>query len=106
MMFLHNHYVQYPKYDINSKDAKVMRDRVNMIRQMVAGIKESKVAIQNTIKNCGDADTKVALKHYLELLKIAELDRQNWIKIERGVGSSENLQEMIIGPGLEKKIDV
>lgn len=87
MLFLHiNHYTHYPKLDINSKDTKVMYDRVNMIRQMVAGIKESKTAIENTIKKCSDANTKIALKHDFELLKIAEMDRQNWIKIERGCG--------------------
>jgi hypothetical protein len=100
--FLHAHYSEYPKFDINSKDNKVMRDRVNMIRQMFAGLKESKLAIENTIKNTSDADTKVALKHYLELLKTAEMDRQNWIKIERGVGNTANLEEMILGPGLNK----
>lgn len=81
-----------------------MRERVNMIRQMVAGLKEGKIALENTIKTCSDSDTKIALKHYFELMKKAEMDRQNWIKIERGVGNTENLQEMIINPGLDKQI--
>ena len=108
LLFLYNHYIQYPKYDINSKDSKVMRDRVNMIRQMVAGLKETKVAINNMLKLTGkaapDAPTIVALKTYLELMKKAEMERQNWIKIERGVGNTANLQEMVIGPGLDDVI--
>ncbi|MEO6061772.1 MAG: hypothetical protein ABIQ99_07540 [Thermoflexales bacterium] len=109
LLFLNNHYIQYPKYDINSKDSKVMRDRVNMIRQMVAGLKETKVAIDNMLKKktgpgAPDAPTIVALKTYLELMKKAEMERQNWIKIERGVGNTANLQEMVIGPGLDDVI--
>ncbi len=104
LLFLHNHYIQYPKYDINSKDKKVMYDRVNMVRQMVAGLKESKLAIQNTIKTCKDKEAKAALAHYFELMKHAEMDRQNWIKIERGVGNTENLQQLLINPGLDKQI--
>jgi hypothetical protein len=104
LLFAHNHHIHYPKLDVNSKDDKVMRERVNMIRQLTAGLKEGKVAVENTIKLTKDADTKVALKHYLELMKLAEMDRQNWIKIERGVGNTANLQEMVIGPGLDKQI--
>ena len=104
LLFAHNHYIHYPKLDINSKDPKVMRERVNMIRQLVAGLKEGKEAIQNTIKLTKDAYTKIALNHYLELMKKAEMDRQNWIKIERGVGNTANLEEMVIGPGLDKQI--
>ncbi len=111
LMFLNNHYVQYPKYDINSKDVKVMYDRVNMIRQMVAGLKEIKVAIDNMVKKkvgagAPDAPTVEALKQYLVLLRKAEMDRQNWIKIERGVGNTANLQEFIIGPGLDDEIKI
>ena len=65
LMFLNNHYVQYPKYDINSKDVKVMYDRVNMIRQMVAGLKETKVAIDNMLKKkvgAGAPDSPATLR--------------------------------------------
>ncbi len=111
LLFLYNHYIQYPKYDINSKDSKVMRDRVNMIRQMVAGLKETKVAIDNMLKiktgpSAPDAPTVEALKQYLVLMRKAEMDRQNWIKIERGVGNTANLQEMIIGPSLDGEIKI
>jgi hypothetical protein len=104
LTFAHNHHVHYPKLDINSKDTKVMYDRMNMIRQLTAGLKEGKIAVENTIKLTKDADTKIALKHYLELMKLAEMDRQNWIKIERGVGNTANLDQMVIGPGLDKQI--
>jgi hypothetical protein len=30
------------------------------------------------------------------------MDRQNWIKIEPGVGNTANLEEMIFGPSLDK----
>ena len=104
LMFAHNHHIHYPKLNINSKDEAVMRERVNMIRQLTAGLKEGKIAVQNTIKLSKDDATKAALKHYLELMKKAEMDRQNWIKIERGVGNTAILQELIVGPGLLPQI--
>ena len=109
MDFLHRHYVHYPTMPINSKDDAVMRNRVNYIRQMTVGVKATKKSVDATIKNCSvlihDAD-KVALKQYLVLLKKAEDDRQNWIKIERGVGNTKHLQELIIGPGLDDRIAI
>jgi hypothetical protein len=55
------------------------------------------VAIDNMLKKkvgagAPDAPTVEALKQYLVLLRKAEMDRQNWIKIERGVGNTANLQ--------------
>ena len=109
MEFLHRHYINYPRVDINSTNDKVMTDRVNYIRQMTVGIKKTKLSVDATIKNCAallhDND-KVALKHYLVLLKKAEMDRQNWIKIERGVGNTKHLEELIIGPGLDDVIRI
>ena len=102
MDFLHRHYIHYPTMDINSKDDAVMRNRVNYIRQMTVGVKATKKSVDATIKNCAaliHADDKVALKQYLVLLKKAEDDRQNWIKIERGVGNTKHLEELIMGPG-------
>ena len=89
MGFLHEHYIHYPKLNLNSKDPKVMRDRVNMIRQMTVGEKKTTEAVKAAIKNCKSPkhdDFKAILDEYLELLRKAERDRQNWIKIERGVG--------------------
>ena len=109
MLFLHNHYIHYPKLSINSKDDKVMYDRVNMIRQMTTGIKKTRDSVKATIKKCTPlihADDKVALQQYLVLLKKAEDDRQNWIKIERGVGNTKHLQELVIGPGLNGRIAI
>ena len=109
MLFLHNHYIHYPKLDVNSKDSKVMFDRVNMIRQMTIGIKKTRDSVKVSIKNALPLvhdDTKAALKHYLVLLKKAEDDRQNWIKIERGVGNTKNLEQNIIGPGLDDRITI
>lgn len=107
LMFLHIAYTHYKTLNKNSKDAGVMRDRVNQIRQMVAGLKETKVAIDNMLKKkigkgAPDEPTRAAFKKYIELMRSAEIERQNWIKIERGVGNTDNLQEMVIGAGLEK----
>jgi len=52
----------------------------NMIRQLTAGIKESKLA--------------------------AEMDRQRWIKDRAGHGNTENLKKLIIQPGLNKPIPI
>ena len=109
LMFLQVAYTHYKTLDVNSKVDKVMTDRANQIRQMVAGLKETKVAINNMLKkkigkDAPDAPTIVALKTYLELMKKAEMERQNWIKIERGVGNTAHLQELVIGPGLDDVI--
>ena len=106
MEFLRVHHIAYPKYDHNSKDVKIMYDRVNMLRQMVAGLKETKVAIDNMLKTCTDDPTKVALVGYLELMRAAERDRQNWIKIERGLGNQANLKTLLEDPGLDDLIRI
>jgi hypothetical protein len=109
MGFLHEHYIHYPKLNPNSKDAKVMRDRVNMIRQMTVGLKKTTEAVKGASKNCKGPKHdpfKAILDDYLELLRTAERDRQNWIKIERGVGNTANLNEMVINPGLDDPVRV
>ena len=86
-----------------------MRDRVNMIRQMTVGEKKTTEAVKAAIKNCKSPkhdDFKAILDEYLELLRKAERDRQNWIKIERGVGNTDNLKEMILNPGLDDPVRV
>lgn len=111
LMFLDIAYNHYKTLDKNSKDDGVMRDRVNQLRQMVAGLKETKVAIDLMLKKkigkgAPDAPTIVALKTYLELMRKAEIERQNWIKIERGVGNTKHLDEILIGPGLDDVVKI
>jgi hypothetical protein len=109
MDFLYRHYTHYPTLNINSKDNAVMTSRVNYIRQTTIGIKATKKSVDATLKNCLPLvhdDDKIALKQYLVLLKKAEDDRQNWIKLERGVGNTENLEDLIIGPGLDDRITI
>ena len=109
MDFLYVHYKDYPKQNLNSKDAKVMRTRMNDIRQMTVGLKKTRDSINLAIRNCKSPQHdkfKVILHDYLELLRKAERDRQNWIKIERGVGNTANLQEMIVGAGLDDVIRI
>jgi len=107
--FLHAAYIHYPRLNLNSTDNAVMVDRVNQIRQMVVGIKAVRDSVNATIRNClalvHDAD-KAALKHYLVLLRKAENDRQNWIKMERGVGNLENLQTLIFDQELDDRITI
>ena len=109
MTFLHNHYIHYPKLSQASKDNKVMYDRVNMIRQMTAGLKKTRDSINATIKLCKPKTHdkfKVILVQYLELLRKAERDRQQWIKEERQLGNTKHLDEMIVGPGLDDVVRI
>ncbi|MCC7358759.1 MAG: hypothetical protein IT317_04750 [Anaerolineales bacterium] len=109
MLFLHNHYIHYPTLNINSKVDKVMYDRVNDIRQLTTGIKKTSASIKLALKNCKSPKHdkfKAMLDAYLELLREAERKRQNWIKIERGVGNTKHLQELVIGPGLDDVIRI
>jgi len=109
MTFLHVHYIHYPKLDLNFKVDKVMYDRVNDIRQMTTGLKKTRDSVNTAIKNCKSPKHdkfKVILHEYLELLRKAERDRQNWIKIERGVGNTKHLPELIIGPDLDDVVRI
>jgi hypothetical protein len=109
MDYLHVHYIHYPTLSLNSKDNKVMRDRVNDIRQMTTGLTKTRESIMLAIKNCkpGKHDAfNIILHEYLELLRKAEHDRQNWIKMERGVGNLANLNEILIEPGLDDIIRI
>ena len=109
MTFLHVHYIHYPTLSLNSKVDKVMYDRVNDIRQMTTGLKKTRDSIKLAIKNCKSPQHdkfKATLDDYLELLRKAERDRQNWIKIERGVGNTKHLQELIIGPDLDDVVRI
>ena len=109
MDFLHAHYIDYPKLSQSSKDAKVMRTRVNDIRQMTVGLKKTRDSINLAYKNCKSPKHdafKAILYEYLELLRKAERDRQAWIKRESAAGNTANLQEMIIGPGLDDVVRI
>ena len=109
MLFLHNHYIHYPKMSLNSKDAKVMRDRVNDIRQLTTGINKTAASVKLAIKNCKSPKHdkfKAMLDVYLELLREAERKRQNWIKIEGGLGNTANLEEMLLNDGLDDVIRI
>src|SRR5215831_3585253 len=88
MGFLHAHYKQYPKLKKDSTVTKVMFDRVNMIRQMVPGLKKTRDNINAIFPHlqAGNKDHekfKVVLLQYLELMRKAERDRQQWIKDEK-----------------------
>ena len=105
LMFLEVAHSHYKKLDKKSKDAAVLRDRVNQLRQMVAGLKETRVALNNMVKTCTDPDTKLALYVYYDLLRAAEKDRQQWLKDERKIPEqAANLKEIIDGPGLDAVI--
>jgi hypothetical protein len=105
--FIYVHYIHYPKLNVNSKDDKIMRERVNQIRQMTTGIKKASVAINAAIKTCKDVKVRDEfLMTYLELLRKAERDRQNWIKIERGAGNTAILQELIMAQSLDDVIRI
>jgi hypothetical protein len=111
MTFLHNHYKHYPKLSKSSKVTKVMHDRVNMIRQMVPGLKKTRDNLNtmfDSLQN-GNKDHdkfKLVLMQYLELLRKAERDRQQWIKDERGLGNDTNIKSMLEAQSLDDVIRI
>jgi hypothetical protein len=111
MTFLHNHYIHYPKLSKSSKVDKVMYDRVNMLRQMVAGLKKTRESINNMFKGLSATDKdhqkfKLVLMQYIELLRKAERDRQKWIKDEVKLGNTKHVQELLVGPGLDDVVRI
>ena len=111
MTFLHVHYIQYPKLSKTSKVAKVMYDRVNMIRQMVPGLKKTRDNINAmfTGLQAGNKEHdkfKLVLLQYLELLRKAERDRQQWIKNERAAGNEANVKTMLEAQSLDDVIRI
>ena len=111
MTFLHVHYIQYPKLSKTSKVTKVMYDRVNMIRQMVPGLKKTRDNINAMFHalQSGNKDHdkfKLVLLQYLELLRKAERDRQKWIKDEVGYGNTKNVDTMLKAQSLDDVIRI
>ena len=100
MTFLHVHYIAYPKLKKTSTVAKVMTDRVNMIRQMVPGLKKTRDNLNAMFKTLQSGNKehdkfKLVLLQYLELLRKAERDRQQWIKDEIAAGNDNNVKVML-----------
>ena len=111
MTFLHVHYIQYPKLSKSSKVTKVMYDRVNMIRQMVPGLKKTRDNINAMFHGlkAGDKEHdkfKLVLLQYLELLRKAERDRQQWIKDELKLGNTANVKTMLQDQSLDDVIRI
>ncbi len=111
MTFLHVHYIQYPKLSKSSKVAKVMYDRINMIRQMVPGLKKTRDNLNAMFKSLkGDNKDhekfKLVLLQYLELMRKAERDRQQWIKDERKLGNTVNIKSMLEDQGADDVVRI
>jgi len=111
MTFLHDHYTDYPKQNKASKDTKVMFTRVNDIRQMVPGLKKTRDNLNAMFKTLKPGDKshekfKLVLLQYLELLRKAERDRQQWIKAERAAGNDENIKTNLEAQGLDDVIRI
>ena len=111
MTFLHVHYIAYPKLSKTSKVTKVMYDRVNMIRQMVPGLKKTRDGINELFKQIKTTDKEhvkfqAVLMAYLELLRKAERDRQKWIKDEVGYGNDTNVTTMLKQQDLDDVIRI
>ncbi len=111
MTFLHDHYTGYPKFNKTSTVTKVMFDRVNYIRQMVPWLKKTRDAINAMFKTLKPGDKthekfKLVLLQYLELLRKAERDRQQWIKDERAAGNTENIKTNLEAQGLDDVIRI
>ncbi len=111
MTFLHVHYIRYPKISKSSKVADVMVERVNMIRQMVPGLKKTRDNINAMFKvlkadNKDHEKFKLVLLQYLELLRKAERDRQKWIKDEIKLGNTNNVQVLLEAQSLDDVIRI
>ena len=111
MTFLHVHYIAYPKLSKTSKVAKIMDDRVNMIRQMVPGLKKTRDNLNAMFTTLKPSDKehdkfKLVLMQYLELLRKAERDRQKWIKDEIAAGNDNNVKVMLQAQELDDVIRI
>jgi hypothetical protein len=109
MNFLHENYTQYVGRSKTSTDNGVMRHRVNDLRQMTTGIKQTAVSIKANIAKCKPKTHdkfKIVLMQYLELLRRAERNRQKWLKAELKAGNLANLEEIIYGQELEDVIRI
>ncbi len=111
MGFLHAHYIHYPKLSKTSTVEKVVDTRINQIRQMVPGLKKTRDNINAIFKSLKDdnkdhAKFKLVLMQYLELLRKAERDRQQWIKDERGRGHGEKIAAQLEAQGADDVIRI
>lgn len=119
MTFLYNHYIHYPKLSKTNyakvtdakKLSKLKHDRVNMLRQMVPGLRKTRDNVNAMIDGltAGDKDHekfKLALLQYLELMRKAERDRQAWIKAEITAGNSDNVKSMLQSQSLDDVIRI
>jgi hypothetical protein len=111
MTFLNVHYIHYPKLSKSSKVQKVMDERVNQIRQMVPGLKKTRDNINTMFdalkpNNKEHDKFKLVLMQYLELLRKAERDRQQWIKDERDLGNGENVKTNLEAQGADDVIRI
>jgi hypothetical protein len=111
MTFLHVHYKQYPKLKKDSTVTKVMYDRVNMIRQMVPGLKKTRDNLNAMFHQLQPGNKehdkfKLVLLQYLELLRKAERDRQQWIKDEKARGNTNNVATMLEAQSLDDVIRI
>lgn len=98
--FAHVHVLSYSKRDHKSTDEAHMRDRVNDLRQLSAGIKKSADAINAAIKdpkNKKNEDGQIFLHHYLEVLRAAERDRHRLIEQEKHAGATKAIDEILKG---------
>jgi hypothetical protein len=98
--FAHVHIVSYSRRDLKSTDQAVMRDRINDLRQLSAGIKKSAAAINAALKdpkNKKNEDGVAFLYAYLEVLRAAERDRQNLISKEKAAGNTKAIDEILKG---------
>jgi hypothetical protein len=92
--------VSYSRRDLKSTDQAVMRDRINDLRQLSAGIKKSAAAINAALKdpkNKKNEDGVAFLYAYLEVLRAAERDRQNLISKEKAAGNTKAIDEILKG---------
>jgi hypothetical protein len=107
--FFWAHYDAYPKY-VGKNDSKNISNRINCLRQMIAGLDQGEAAIRATITRCKPGihdNTKAALQHYLTLLPAYRKQRKAWIDKEKIVGQTvpevaKDLDVRVIKPGLDR----
>lgn len=110
MNFFWCHYGPYKSANAKTTDDQEIMNRINWLRQMIAGLDQTQKAVEETIKKCKPGvhdNTKAALQHYLVLIPAFRKLRMQWIDQEKVRAKTSDsvrnhLQEKLIGPGLDR----
>ena len=99
MAYFQDHWDIYGSSNLNDADKTAYTKRVNCLRQMTPGLNQTKAAIEKMISACLDGDhdnTKVALKHYVNLIAAYSARRKQFVAREKAFAqNSPELKKII-----------